>query len=140
MVGKVSSATDHGLFKQLGIRYVSIDSVMVEDAEDVEEAGVNLHDSLLNHFARNPGRSYTVKTLTGLFAVRQRWVDPRLVGLEGCELSLDAVWSPRLIFYNSGRRFATREDVVQLGPEGAAGRCCACSSFLISCRSFWICS
>jgi len=60
-----------------------------------------------------------LQTLTGLFAVRLRWEDPRLVGLEGCELSLDEVWSPQLLFYNSGRRFATRKEVVHVELGGA---------------------
>ena len=34
------------------------------------------------------------QTLTGDFAVVLTWTDPRLAHLEGCEISLDDIWSP----------------------------------------------
>ena len=59
------------------------------------------------------------QTLTGDFAVALRWTDPRLAGMEGCEISLDDIWSPGLEFFNSGRLFLSRPRQVSVGPDGA---------------------
>jgi len=61
------------------------------------------------------------QTLTGDFIVQQRWADPRLAELEGCQLPLASVWHPQLDFLNSGPMQPRRsEDVdqVEIGPEG----------------------
>ncbi len=58
------------------------------------------------------------QTLTGDFAVLLNWTDARLSQLQGCEISLDKVWSPSLVFYNSGRLIATRPREVSIGPGG----------------------
>lgn len=59
------------------------------------------------------------QTLTGEFLIRQRWIDPRLAHLEGCELPRNAVWSPKLAFINSGRLFPVFPDTVSVGAAGA---------------------
>jgi hypothetical protein len=58
------------------------------------------------------------QTLTGDFAVLLNWTDARLSQLQGCEISLDKVWSPSLVFFNSGRPIATRPREVSIGPGG----------------------
>ena len=58
------------------------------------------------------------QTLTGDFAVVLEWVDPRLRQLEGCEIPIDDIWSPSLIFINSGRKFTSRPREVDIGTEG----------------------
>ena len=59
------------------------------------------------------------QTLTGDFAVVQTWTDPRLAHLEGCEIPLDDIWSPGLVFFNSGRMFASRPREAGIGPGGS---------------------
>lgn len=59
------------------------------------------------------------QTLTGDFAVRITWTDPRLAHLEGCEISLDNIWSPGLVFVNSGRMFPSRPREADMGPGGS---------------------
>ena len=56
--------------------------------------------------------------LTGDFGVVLNWVDPRLSQLEGCEIQTDNVWSPGLVFLNSGRKFTSRPKEVGIGPGG----------------------
>ncbi len=58
------------------------------------------------------------QTLTGDFAVLLTWTDARLSQLQGCEISLDKVWSPSLVFFNSGRLITTRPRDVSIGPGG----------------------
>lgn len=58
------------------------------------------------------------QTLTGDFAVLLNWTDARLSQLQGCEISLDKVWSPSLVFVNSGRLIMTRPREVSIGPGG----------------------
>lgn len=60
------------------------------------------------------------QTLTGDFAVVLSWTDPRLSRLQGCEISLDDVWSPGIIFRNSGRLITSRPRKVSIGPNGTA--------------------
>jgi len=57
------------------------------------------------------------QNLTGDFAVVLRWVDPRLSHMEGCEIQTDNVWSPGLVFLNSGRKFTGRPKM-SIGPGG----------------------
>jgi hypothetical protein len=59
------------------------------------------------------------QTLTGDFAVRITWTDPRLAHLEGCEISLDDIWSPGLALINSGRVFPSRPREAGIGPGGS---------------------
>jgi len=59
------------------------------------------------------------QTLTGDFAVALNWTDPRLAHLEGCEISLDDIWSPGLAFFNSGRLFTSRPRVAGIGAGGS---------------------
>ncbi|MCP4259959.1 MAG: hypothetical protein GY774_20960 [Planctomycetes bacterium] len=58
------------------------------------------------------------QTLTGDFAVILNWTDPRLAHLKGCEILLDDIWSPGLVFVNSGRKFASRPKEAGIGPGG----------------------
>jgi len=57
------------------------------------------------------------QNLTGDFGVVLRWVDPRLSHMEGCEIQTDNVWSPGLVFLNSGRKFPGRPKM-SIGPGG----------------------
>jgi hypothetical protein len=59
------------------------------------------------------------QTLTGDLGVLLTWTDPRLARLEGCEIPLDDVWSPQLVFLNSGRMFPSRPREVDIGPAGS---------------------
>ncbi len=59
-----------------------------------------------------------MQTLTGDFVVILAWKDVRLSHLEGCEISLDDIWSPGLVFVNSGRLFTGRPREVGIGPGG----------------------
>ena len=59
------------------------------------------------------------QTLTGDFAVALNWTDPRLAHLEGCEISLDDIWSPGLAFFNSGRLFTSRPREAGIGAGGS---------------------
>jgi len=59
------------------------------------------------------------QSLTGDFAVVLNWTDPRLAHLEGCEISLDDIWSPGLVFFNSGRLFTSRPREAGIGPGGS---------------------
>ena len=58
------------------------------------------------------------QTLTGDYVVVVSWIDPRLADLEGCEIPLDDVWTPGLVFSNSGRLFTSRPMEVSVGPDG----------------------
>jgi hypothetical protein len=58
------------------------------------------------------------QTLTGDFAVFLRWTDPRLDGLEGCEIPLKYVWVPELRFVNSGRLFKGQAEAVAVETGG----------------------
>ncbi len=58
------------------------------------------------------------QTLTAEYLVVLSWTDARLSQLEGCEFSLKDVWSPELIFINSGRLFSTGPKEVGIGPGG----------------------
>jgi hypothetical protein len=59
------------------------------------------------------------QTLTGDFAVILSWTDPRLAGLAGCEIPLDAIWTPGIRFVNSGRLFTGEAKAVDVGAGGA---------------------
>lgn len=59
------------------------------------------------------------QTLTGDFGVALNWTDTRLGHLEGCEISLDDIWSPGLAFFNSGRLFTSRPREVGIGAGGS---------------------
>ena len=59
-----------------------------------------------------------MQTLTGDFVVILAWEDARLSHLEGCEISLDDIWSPGVVFLNSGRLFTGRPREVGIGPGG----------------------
>jgi hypothetical protein len=58
------------------------------------------------------------QTLTGDFAVFQRWTDPRLEGLVGCEVPIDSIWTPHLRFVNSGRLFKNLDEKADIRPGG----------------------
>jgi hypothetical protein len=58
------------------------------------------------------------QTLTGDFAVVQSWTDLRLTHLEGCEISINGIWTPELQFGNSGRKFTSKSEVASIGPGG----------------------
>lgn len=58
------------------------------------------------------------QTLVGDFGVILSWVDPRLSHLEGCEIPIANIWSPGLVFRNSGRKFTNRPLEVGIGSGG----------------------
>ena len=58
------------------------------------------------------------QSLTGDYLVTQSWTDARLLSLQGCTVSLSDVWSPGLVFVNSGRLITSRPRVVAIGPGG----------------------
>ncbi len=58
------------------------------------------------------------QTLTGDFAVLLSWTDARLSQFQGCEIALDKVWSPSVVFTNSGRLITSRPREVSIGPGG----------------------
>jgi len=62
--------------------------------------------------------SDVTQTLTGDFALTQSWTDPRLVHFEGCEIALDKIWSPELVFLNTGRKITSRPMNASIGPDG----------------------
>lgn len=59
------------------------------------------------------------QTLTVDLFVVQSWTDPRLVPWQGCTVALDSIWSPSLVFVNSGRLI---ESLPNIATIGAAGR------------------
>ena len=58
------------------------------------------------------------QTITADFGVLLKWTDPRLAGLAGDEVPLDDIWSPGIVFINSGRTFPSRPREVGVGPGG----------------------
>ncbi len=58
------------------------------------------------------------QTLTGDFAVLLNWTDTRLSQFDGCEIALDKVWPPSVVFLNSGRLITRRPREVGVGPGG----------------------
>ena len=58
------------------------------------------------------------QTLNGDFAVILNWTDPRLAGFEGCEISIQKIWDPRVVFLNSGRKFPSLPEKATIGPGG----------------------
>jgi|LGVC01.1.fsa_nt_gb gamma-aminobutyric acid receptor subunit beta len=60
----------------------------------------------------------TNQTITADFFVSQTWVDPRLTGFEGCQFSLDEVWTPQIDITNSGRLFTRLRKQVEVLESG----------------------
>lgn len=60
----------------------------------------------------------TSQTITADFFVSQTWVDPRLTGFEGCQFSLDEVWTPQIDITNSGRLFTRLRKQVEVLESG----------------------
>ena len=58
------------------------------------------------------------QSLAGDFAVILNWVDPRLSELVGCRFPLGKLWSPHIIFLNSGRMLTGRPEQVEVGADG----------------------
>ncbi len=58
------------------------------------------------------------QTLTGDFTVVLKWVDPRLAGLEGCQVRLEQIWDPKVVLVNSGRKFPSLPEKARIGPGG----------------------
>ena len=58
------------------------------------------------------------QTLTGDFVIVLVWKDTRLSHLEGCEIELDDIWAPDLVFVNSGQLFPSRPREAGIGPGG----------------------
>ena len=58
------------------------------------------------------------QTMTGDYAVMQRWTDPRLEQLAGCEVALKDIWVPGIAFVNSGRLWTSRPEEAGIGPGG----------------------
>jgi hypothetical protein len=56
--------------------------------------------------------------LTADFLVFATWRDQRLTGLEGCNLDLHQIWSPKLDFVNSGRVFPGMPERAIVGAGG----------------------
>jgi hypothetical protein len=59
------------------------------------------------------------QTLSGDFALVLNWTDPRLAHLEGCEIPIDEIWDPGIVFLNSGRKFPSLADEAGIGPGGS---------------------
>ncbi len=58
------------------------------------------------------------QTMTGDFLVILTWKDPRLVHLEGCNISLNNIWTPRVAFFNSGRLILSEPKEARIGSGG----------------------
>lgn len=58
------------------------------------------------------------QSMTVDLGVVLKWKDPRLANLNGCEISLDDVWSPGIAIENSGRLITSRPREVTIGPGG----------------------
>ena len=58
------------------------------------------------------------QTLTVDLGVLLSWTDARLSQFQGCEISLDKIWSPSVIFSNSGRLITSRPREVSIGSGG----------------------
>ncbi len=52
------------------------------------------------------------------FAVFKTWTDHRLKHLAGCRIELSRIWSPEIVFMNSGRVFPALSALAEIGPEG----------------------
>lgn len=59
------------------------------------------------------------QTLNGDFAVVLNWKDPRLADFEDCEIPLQDIWSPEIVFVNSGRKFPSLAHEASIGPSGS---------------------
>ncbi len=59
------------------------------------------------------------QSLIGDFLVFLSWTDPRLANLEGCQMFLQDIWDPGLVFKNSGRRFPSLPNEAVIGPGGS---------------------
>ncbi len=58
------------------------------------------------------------QSLSGDFAVLLTWTDPRLSGLAGCRFPLSKIWSPHIIFLNSGLMRPRRPEQVEVSAGG----------------------
>ena len=58
------------------------------------------------------------QTLTVDLGVLLSWTDERFAQFQGCEIALDKVWSPSVVFANSGRLITSRPREVSVGPGG----------------------
>jgi len=58
------------------------------------------------------------QTITIDVAIRLRWKDSRLAGLEGCKLSIRDIWFPALMMKNSGRMFSRWPETASVGKDG----------------------
>ncbi len=58
------------------------------------------------------------QSFTARIAVRVQWKDPRLAALAHCKLRLEEVWNPRMRFLNPGALEKTRENIVEIDPQG----------------------
>jgi len=60
----------------------------------------------------------TSQSITSDFVVSQTWTDPRLVGYEGCQFSIDDVWTPQIDIINAGRLFTRLNKYVNVIESG----------------------
>ncbi len=60
----------------------------------------------------------TSQSITSDFVVSLTWVDPRLVGFEGCQFGLDEVWTPQIDIINAGRVFTRLRKQVNVLASG----------------------
>lgn len=114
---------------------VLLASVASAQAKPEAEAAACLHPNVQIDVRPNAGDQPTVisvglrmvdlteindvkQTLTGDFAVLLTWIDARLSQSQGCEISLDKIWSPSLVFINSGLLRTSRPKEVSIGPGG----------------------
>jgi hypothetical protein len=57
--------------------------------------------------------------ITGDFTVLLTWRDQRLTPLEGCDVPLDDIWDPGILFYNSGRMIPSQPHEASIGANGS---------------------
>ena len=60
----------------------------------------------------------TSQTIAVDFIVTQEWMDQRMAAFEGCQYSLDQVWTPQIDVVNSGRLFTRLQKSVEVLGNG----------------------
>ena len=59
------------------------------------------------------------QSITADFLLVQSWTDPRLAEFDGCNFSLDEIWTPNIDVINSGRLFKRLRELVDVQEAGA---------------------
>jgi len=58
------------------------------------------------------------QSITADFLLVQSWTDSRLADFDGCNFSLDEIWTPNIDVINSGRLFKRLRDLVDVHEAG----------------------